>query len=354
MGTLILGGPVTSAFTHFALYGLAGIVEDRFGPVVTLQWSEAQEPVCSVTVPGTSTEEMARAVLEAATPEGARNWSSIQLEYSSKAKASPFAPRIKAIDTDRHREDWDRHQNARHRAIDSLLEEGDFDELRFIGALGEASYWHVANNSRQPDRGASRWEMKTRNRGEEFISQRYRPLCEELSTWTVPQILDGLTGKAVRDPLGKNKQDSRSSTGFTRPAPADNAKAFCALRGISAFPVARLVTRINATPCAWPPTVLHPRSMILPVPTRAVTPARLRSVIVSEQLACLHEALMARTEPSNSRVGKVGEDPLETSAAKKWLAARSMAAVVRFPVLRTGSSSAPERQVLDGEVILNV
>lgn len=97
MGTLILGGPVTSAFTHFALYGLAGIVEDRFGPVVTLQWSEAQEPVCSVTVPGTSTEEMARAVLEAATPEGARNWSSIQLEYSSKAKASPFAPGSKPL-----------------------------------------------------------------------------------------------------------------------------------------------------------------------------------------------------------------------------------------------------------------
>lgn len=352
MSTVTLGGPISSALTHFALYGLADIAATRFGHGVSLGWTVEQEPQAWVDVPAASPEEIAQAVLDAASTDAPRNWSSVQVSYSSKTVASPFSPRIKAIDTDKHPEVWGRHQKAREDALDALTNAGDLADLRFLSALGEASYWHIANNSRQPDRGASRWEMKTRNRGEEFVSQRYEPLCRELSTWSTDQVLDGLTGRALRDPLGKNKQDSRSSTGFARPAPADNAVVFCALRGIAEFPLAHRVSRINATPGAWPDYVLHPRSMMLPVPTAPITLSRLRSVVVSRQLAMLHEFSMSVQEKKDD--AEVAVSPLEADAAKAWLTARRCGAVILFPILKTGSSTAPERQVLDGEVILNV
>jgi CRISPR-associated protein Csb3 len=354
MSTVTLGGAISSALTHFALYGLADIAADRFGSGVTLGWTGEQEPKAWVGVPSATAEEISQAVLDAASTDAPRDWPSVQLNYSSKAVASPFSPRIKAIDTDKHPADWERHQHAREDALDALTDAGDLAELRFLAALGEASYWHIANNTRQPDRGASRWEMKTRNRGEEFISQRYGPLCRDLSTWSCEQVFEGLSGAGLRDPLGKNKQDSRSSTGFTRPTPTDNALVFCALRGIAEFPLAHRVSKINTTPGAWPDFVLHPRSMLLPVPTAPVTLARLRSVIVSRQLAILHEFHMSDTEMREGRDGTHVVSPLDAEVARTWLASRRCDAVVRFPIFKTGSSSAPERQVLDGEVHLNV
>lgn len=350
MTTLTLGGSIHSALTHFALLGLADIAESAFGAGVTLGWTNAAVPRAWVDVPGASDEEIAQAVLDAAQTESPRDWSSMRLTYATKATVSPFSPRIKAIDTDKHPSDWEKHQAVRHQAFDALLESEDWPELRWLDALGEASYWHIANNARQPDRGASRWEMKTRNRGEEFISHRYRPLCQEVHQWSKKQILDGLTGAQVKDVIGKNKPDSRTSTGLTRPGPADNAVVFCALRGIVAFPLARRVEETNTTPGAWPGTVLHPKSMLLPVPTAPVTLARLRSVIVSSQLANLHTAMMA----SDADQRKEKLLALEADSARAWLAARRCRAVVRFSILKAGSDSAPERQVLEGEVHLNV
>lgn len=354
MSTVTLGGPISSALTHFALYGLSDIAADRFGGGVTLGWTSEQEPKAWVDVPSATVEEIAQAVLDAASTDAPRDWPSVRLNYSSKAVASPFSPRIKAIDTDKHPADWEQHQHTRESALDALTDADDLAELRFLAALGEASYWHIANNTRQPDRGASRWEMKTRNRGEEFISQRYEPLCRNLSSWSCDQVLEGLIGASLRDPLGKNKQDSRSSTGFTPPAPTDNAVVFCALRGIAEFPLAHRVSKINTTPGAWPDFVLHPRSMLLPVPTAPVTLARLRSVIISQQFAILHEFHMSEIEGREDPEGVPEVSPLDAEAAKTWLLTRRCGAVVRFPVFKTGSSSAPERQVLDGEVYLNV
>jgi CRISPR-associated protein Csb3 len=354
MGTITLGGPIGSALTHFAVYGLADIAETAFGPGVTLGWTDAQEPRARVTVPDVTDGEIAAAVLRAASSESPRDWHEKQVSYSSGTVASPFAPRFKAIDTDKHPEDWMRHQNARLRVLDALTAQRDTAELRFLDALGEASYWHIIRRQRQPDLGASRWEMKTRNQGQEFITHRYAPLCRELATWSPEQVLGGLTGASLRDPLGKDKQDSRSSTGFTPPGPADNAVVFCALRGITDFPMAHRVSTINATPGAWPAAALHPRSMLLPVPTAPITPARLRSVIVSAQLADLHDALMGTGEDAGRDRAADPAVPVRAEAARAWLAVRQVTAVMRFPILKTGSSSAPERQVLEGEVELNV
>lgn len=354
MSTIFLGGPIRSALIHFALYGLADIASTRFGRGVTLGWTEEQQPRPWVDVPSAAPEEIAEAVRDAASTDTPRTWSSVSINYANTAVASPFAPRIKAIDPDKHPEDWNKHQRARHDGTDQLLDHGDFAELRFVAALGEASYWHIANNSRQPDLGASRWEMKTRNQGEEFVTHRYGPLCREISSWSSDQALEGLTGSEVRDPLGKNNQDSRSSTGFTRPSPADNALVFCALRGIAEFPLARRLSKINATPGAWPDRVIHPRSMLIPVPTEPVTLARLRSLLVSEQLAMLHKGIMNGASDTQGSLHDEATSALDLDAARKWFAARRCRAVIRFPILKTGSSLAPERQVLDGEAYLNV
>ncbi|GGG79288.1 aldehyde dehydrogenase [Corynebacterium pelargi] len=350
MTTVTLGGSIHSALTHFALLGLAEIAESTFGAGVTLGWSDAAVPRAWVEVPGASEDEVAQAVLDAARTESPRDWPSVRLTYASGATVSPFSPRIKAIDTDKHPNDWEKHQAERHIVFDALLEAGDWTELRWLDALGEASYWHVANNVRQPDRGASRWEMVSRQHGREFVSNRYSLICKEVARWPKKQVIDGVTGVQVRDVIGKQKTASRSSTGLTPPGPADNALVFCALRGIAAFPLAHRVEEINATPGAWPATVLHPKSMLLPVPTAPVTPARLRSVLVSSQLADLHTAMMTIDSDQENRKSLA----LEADAARAWLAARMCRAVVRFPILKAGSDSAPERQVLEGEVHLNV
>jgi CRISPR-associated protein Csb3 len=60
-----------------------------------------------------------------------------------------------------------------------------------IGALGEPAYWPTDRNA---DAGASRWEMKTRNQGAEFVGNRLVPLAQAVAARTIEQTLTGLTG----------------------------------------------------------------------------------------------------------------------------------------------------------------
>ena len=106
--------------------------------------------------------------------------------------------------------------------------------------------------------------MKTRNRGQEFVKDRLRPMCADLATWEPSAMLSGITGQTLYDSLD-DKPESRTGTGFTVPQPTDTALAFCALVGIANFPVIHQVHRIGVTPGAYPYNALHPRLMVLPV-----------------------------------------------------------------------------------------
>lgn len=351
MATITLGGDVTSALTHFALLGAARLLEEKSPGSSRLWWSTDDTPRACLDMGDLDESALGEAIREQAR-EWARDgaWPQIQHHYQHGAKflaASPFSPRIKGIDARKNPGEWDKHQQARGEVLDQLDLNYDWLSRELISSLGEPAYWREENKDPRPDHGASRWEMKTRNRGEEFVSHRFGPMCKEIAGWDVEAIVAGVTGRAVSDTIGKNSSSSRTSTGLTPPGAVDAALAFLGLIGISSFPMARRVHQINTTPCAYPTTSLHPTAMVLPVPVEPLTLARVNGIIESQELSVIV------AEEGGRRSGAATEElALERVQAVQWLRSRQVPAVAVFTILLTGSASAPERQVQSGELRL--
>lgn len=346
MTAFTVAGDVTSALTHFAQLGLADILDEELGCRVRFGWTDAPTPVAFVDAGEVTANRIGEAVANHASRAArSESWLRAAVDHCGRPGTAAFSPRIKPASSD---EEWRSLQRVRHEYLDILLDDGRDGDLRFLGALGEPAYWRVENGKeRRPDHGASRWEMKTRNKGEEFVGQRLLPLAEVMASRSVEQIVAGLTGADRRDELGRDKPESRTSTGFTQPGPTDSALAWCALWGIGNFPLAHRVNAVSVTPGAFPPDVLHPRYMFLPIIVGAVTAARMRSVIVSSQLSVVGS--FGLDDLSGERHGLAA---LNIESARQWLIRRRVGAIARFRILKTGSASAPERQVLGGELLL--
>ncbi|WP_426716400.1 hypothetical protein [Corynebacterium auriscanis] len=337
-----LAGDVSSALTHFATYGLAILVEEEIvGARVMISYTHDPQPRSVLEIGGVTEVDVAEAIRKVAIrwslPD---SWTQSVMEYPDGKKVesrSPFSPRIKAFGD---RKTWVKHFAFRHDFLDRLSDDGL--ALQFINGLGEAAYWRKESNSPRPDDGASRWEMKTRNRGEEFVVHRFAGLATEVATWDPWQIVEGLKGRSVNDVIGKNNSDSRTSTGLTRPQPTDNALAFVALLGMGLMPPIPNVRGMSITPGAYPQHTIHPRLMILPVPSEYVTVERIRSIIYSAQLDVVARRILE---------GSVNDPELD-EAERVWLKHRNIAALAVFPIFKGGSSSAPERQVLDGSLVI--
>ena len=353
MSTITLAGDYRSALTHFAQYGLASLAEQYHPQGVTLGWSREAVPKAQITVKGADVHTIAGYLHELAKqlsePE---SWVMRDVIYGSgkdEKKFSPFSPRIRVIDPKKYPTDWRKHQKARHNNLDGLTANHDILNLRWISGLGEAAYWRFDRKDNRPDHGASRWEMKTRNKGEEFVQHRLRSMCVELTSWSAEKILSGLLGESLNDSLGKNKSDSRTSTGFTTPQPTDVALVFAALLGISVFPVIHQVHQLSVTPGAWPSDSLHPQKMVLPIATEHMTLARLRTILRSRAYV---QALEQVCNPESEKYKSTAENVFDTAGSAEWFKARGIQAVVRFPIKLAGSDSAPERQVQVGKSVL--
>ncbi|WP_024799840.1 hypothetical protein [Nocardia sp. BMG51109] len=339
MTILTLPGEITSAFTHFALYGLAALCEDA-GTAGRLWWARSRTPKPCLDVGDLAEQDVAELVhrhsLEHCLED---SWIQQRTDHENRSTAV-FSPRIKAASNARS---WCDLQEARHTALDQLSPADELD-LRMIGGLGEPAWWRAEPDPR-PDDGASRWEMKTRNRGEEFVGNRLQLLAAVVAARTPGQVLDGLLGNTVTDEVGGGSE-SRTATGLRRPGTTDNALAWCALWGITQFPTIHHVDGLSTTPGAFVRAGrTTPTSMHLPVFTDPVTLARTRTVLLSSALATVGKPT-ARDNHSND------EAAIRIATAQSWLSNRIIRAVVRFPVHVSNNPSAPERQVLDGEIIV--
>ena len=367
MAPLTIAGDYTSALTHFALYGLSLMVEQKHPGTVTVGWSQEGQPRAQMHAEGVSEEEIAECVhsyVSSLAADG--SWVSVDQAYGRGREAavfSPFSPRIRGIDAEKYPDDWDSHQKTRQTHLDALMERNDLLSLLWIAGLGEPAYWRFESKAPRPDHGASRWEMKTRNKGQEFVKDRLRLMCADLATWEPSAMLSGITGQTLYDSLD-NKPESRTGTGFTVPQPTDTALAFCALVGIANFPVIHQVHRIGVTPGAYPYNALHPRLMVLPVlfgraasaqgedsnSTQAggVTPARLRTVLRSHAYRRVVDELGKAMER-----GSLSSDIFVSELAdeKAILREKGVQAFIAFPIAKVGSDSAPERQILKGSAI---
>jgi CRISPR-associated protein Csb3 len=332
--------------SHMALYGLAAIIEDGGIEDVRLSWTAGMTPRPVLSAPEATPETIGEIVRRHAAQHGTpESWPSRQLgEGEQRALMSP---RISVITTG---EGWRSLQDRRHDVLDQLTDARALLDLRLIAALGEPSYWRKnRKGDRLQDDGASRLEMQPRNQGSEFVGNRIRPLAAAVAARTATEVSDGLTGRRVRDEIGKDQPASRTPTGFAAPGPTDNALAWCALWGISQFPIAQRTTGFAlAAGHIGQGTSGY---FYLPVWNGRWRTARHRTIVASRQLA-----QFAATGLSPDAVGRASaaDDTSHGEAARRWLAGRSVTAVVRFPVHRFGSDSAPERRAMLGELLKTV
>lgn len=322
MSELRLTGSATSALAHLALIGLAGILEDQGATGVRLWWEDGIEASARI---GTTLDPgaIADAVHGHAT-RLARPGSWLQMTaWHEGAEVGLFSPRVKAATS---AGSWTALLNARRQRLDAR----DLTVLdhRMIGALGEPAYWLVTNADNQPDQGASRWEMKTRNRGEDFVRNRLAPLAKVVSSRSPAEVLDGLTGRSIVDELGHNDRKSRTPTGLTTPRATDNALAWCALWGMAHLWLIPQANVMSQTAGSWPRRGVHPTEFAVPVFSKPVSVAKWRTVTGSQWF---------------DRAAFI-QDP----TSRAWVVEQGVAAIVCFPAQKAGSQSAPERLLLEG------
>ncbi len=329
---VLAGADPHTMLSHLALCGLAAIAEEEGLADVRLSWTPGMGARPVLSAADATAETVGAAVhRHAARLDDPGSW--LNRHLSDTEKRALMSPRISVIaDAD----GWRSLQDRRHDTLDQLTRAQAMLDLRLIAALGEPSYWsRNRKGDRLQDDGASRMEMQPRNQGSEFVGNRLRPLAAAVAARTPAQISDGLRGRTVRDEIGKDDTQSRTPTGLADPGPTDNALAWCALWGISQFPIApRRDDFARTSAHIGRGTAGH---YALPVWSGQWRTARYRSVVASGQI---------------TRFAESGLTPgtLDT-AAREWLATRGVTSVVRFEVRRFGSASAPERRAARGTIL---
>ena len=339
MVTIELPGDPSSALALLAPVGLAGILDEAgLGPAY-LKWTfdeveSGREVVPSraqVTCSAESVDVIAAAVRRHAERHlQADSWLQARIDGLSNAGKGLFSPRA-GIKPD----DWEGYLAQRNETLDRLGPLMTDLDWAFLAGLGEPAWWHAGDKDAQPDKGASRWEMKTRNRGEEIMVNRLHLLARAVAARTVGAMSAGLTGAALVDECGANKPDSRTPTGFTIPQPTDNVLAWLALWGLAALPVAAVSSSthegLSQSPGMWPRRGVHPQMAALPVVTQPYSQRAFRQLVTTGAFD----------------LGAFGSDD-DALPARTWLGSQGVVAIVRFPIRKTGSASAPERQLLSG------
>lgn len=335
MTDLIMELSYTRALDHFAGYGLTSILEDAGEQDLRLRWTDEAVPRLILSGLNRDALTVSTTVKDHATRHtDPQSWIQRTTTVRRKGKDNEvglFSPRIAAPEEPNG---W-KVLFAERRSVQDEADNAGWLDATMVQALGEPAHWMFGQKDAQYDSGASRWEMKTRNRGEDFTRNRLSRLAAVISVRTPEAILSGLTGKTLSDEAGRDSADSRSGTGFTRPGPVDNALAWCALWGVASFLLIPQDTTLAATPGSWPRNRVHPNQMTLPLVTSPTSPAKLRRIIRSRTFDVAAYATGNNADVSNA-------------ASREILRKIGVTGFVRFPILKTGSSSAPERQVLAG------
>lgn len=318
---LELAGDVTSALAHLAGVGAALILEENGAKSVRFWWENG--PVARLNLEWSGVTDLGVAVhSHAARHSGSGDWVQLIVTHEGST-VGLFSPRVKSATS---HESWTRFEALR----DEVLDSSDLSWLdrRMIGSLGEPAFWLCTPKDNQPDRGASRWEMKTRNRGEDFVANRLALLAKSVASRAPDQVLVGLTGELVADEVGGHSGTSRTPTGLTVPRTTDNAIAWCALWGLAATTLIPQANEMSQASGSYPRQWVHPKRMALPVVVMPTTPSKWIRLLGSRKFD----------------LASFNDDP----QAKQSCAAVGITAIVRFPVDVRGSASAPERVLLAG------
>lgn len=323
-----IAGRIDIALTHFAAVGLAAILDEEDMGVSRAWWHDST-PAHAVVASDLDQTQVGERLREHASAHSEPNsWVQQRITDGPRAGAGLFTARVKAPSI----EEWPSYAAARAAARPTAICSGLDEQMQL--ALGEPAWWRCDANETRPDDGASRWEMKTRNQGQEFLAHRLAPLATALANRDPERIVAGLTGESVVDETGKNAAESRTATGLTRPGPVDTALAWCALWGLHVAPTIQRPDGIGQSPGVWPRLGVHPRSAALPVYSKPISPRVFGDVMASR--------------PFDIACDWINTGNAEVLAARGWLKDHGVRALLRLPILKIGSTSAPERQLLAG------
>ena len=332
---LVLQGRFDDAFAHLLLVGLASILEDASPERDCEIWWRDYEHACIRANDDLVWLSVARIVREHAMRWHKSVWLKANGVYSadesgrSRKNKTSEAPPIRAtlsprLGTPSSRKRWESLQHDRIEAIDALQTVLD---RRYVGSLGEPSYW----SGKYPDRGASRWEMVPRNSGQEFVTGRLVPLAKNVAGRTDEQVSNGLQGRTLVDEIGQNKADSHSPTGLHHPSAADNAQVWCALFGVSTFPVAKSTQEKETSTAAFFQVRGQTPYAVLPLWDEPWTLQRYRAVVRSRALLNIDLDHVLNGESGESgRNGKRLLTTTELSQSSRWLIAKGVRLCVLF------------------------
>ncbi len=333
MTELRLAGDHRTALSHLAPVGLTSILRDGPDPSATFCWDpHALSAVVSTEL---SQVEIGGAI-QAFAAAHSGTWPSTTIGGGHRGGVRIFSPRSKPPRDD---VEWCVYEELRESWLsdhEDVLTDLDF---AMIGGLGEPAWWRHPFKTGSADDGASRWEMKTRNRGEDFIQHRLSPLMDALTARAPDEVVAGLVGDSLVDETG-SARESRTATGLATPRPVDTATAFVALMGMASLPVVRRLGRVAATPGQVPRTGVHPRHAYLPISSTPMSPRRFSNIATSRSFDEIGKAFGELEEPSTGF--GLGE----------WARDQGIFGVLVCRVRKAGSASAPERQILDGVVVV--
>ena len=317
---LVISGREDDAFTHLLLVGLASILEDDADERLEcrIQWRGlADATIIIVNRDSFDWMDCARIVrnhverwLDRLNPKGS---------YPKGKEKTSLNPRLGELSS---QEGWQQLQKDRHSAIDGLQTTLD---RRFIGALGEPSYW---SGKKHQDFGGTRWEMTPSNGGQRFVDGRLCPLAEKVRQRSPKAIADGLCGRTVTDEID-NTRKAQTASGLHAPSITDNARAWCAFFGISMFPIARSVQpKQGSTAAMFACSQVKGSYAILPLWSEPWTLAKYRAVVRSRALLTLGlDSCLARDSKERDMVGI---DTTHVEISRQWLIQKGAEACMLF------------------------
>lgn len=338
MNEYTLPGDIRDAFSHMSLIGLAAILESAGDSNVAIRWSGGMDPKPQIKSTFTW-DEIAKVVHEHATASNDEtSWLHVKSDIANRPTAV-FSPRVKGMSET----EWQAFVGQRNKAIDGFetVSSSELDR-RMIGALGMPAYWSRSRaGERLQDDGATRWEMKTRNKGEEFVGNRLLPLAGAVSLRSTREVAAGLSGKKEVDELGKGSLMSRTPTGLRHPSLVDSVRAWCALWAISQFPL-RFQTNAIARTAGYFGT-RRAGYFYLPVFGEYSTMPRVRAVLSSGHLSTVADFNVAQVRSTLPDTG-AGEPQM----ASEWLRNRGIRGMVTFEMAKSDNASAPEKWARTG------
>lgn len=341
-----LGGDITDASTHFAQIGLAAILNDAGIDAVRLFWENGPSARAVVTWEGDA--DVGQIVKDHASrccqKDSWVSQSEVVQTPKGEMRLGWFSPRITAATTTEESSEW--VGRRRHKLDDLSLKPID---RAMIGALGEPAYWHRSSSTNdkkfEPDHGATRWDMTTRNSGKNFVPGGLYVYAKKVSERrALQEVVDGLTGESLVDEYDRDSKKHKHTTplGFRNRSRMDNATAWCMLWGISAT---TLVPRpksdtasdgYSQTSGFHPRNRTHPSHVTLPVFQTPTSLTRWSAVLRSK----VWDGVAAASDLSNL--------PVVMSAEVSKLGIHH---AVRFATEVAGSKSAPERRLKGGALV---